>query len=174
MIVSQAPGRLVHASGVPWDDASGERLRDWTGLTAQRCSTIPSEVALVPMGLCYPGRSAGADLPPRRECAPLWHGPILSSMTDVRLTLLVGQYAQSHYLPQARRLSVTDRVRAFDTIAPGMACLPHPSWRATGWMQRHPWFSAEIVPRLRQRVTQALADEQRAGDKAANSCQNKR
>ena len=154
LIVSQAPGRIVHETGVPWNDASGDRLREWTALP-RSVFYDPDRVALVPMGLCYPGRGNGADLPPRRECAPLWHGPILSCL-NARLTLLVGQYAQNHYLPQARRLSVTERVRAFDTIAPGIACLPHPSWRSTGWMRRNPWFTEEIVPRLRGQVAHAL------------------
>ena len=169
VIVSQAPGRIVHETGVPWNDASGERLREWTALPAP-VFYDPERVALVPMGLCYPGRGAGADLPPRRECAPLWHGPIRSVLTGVRLTLLVGQYAQEYYLPQARRQSVTERVRAFDTISAGMACLPHPSWRSTGWMQRNPWFTAEIVPRLRQRVAQALAMGQETDAESTNSC----
>jgi uracil-DNA glycosylase len=157
LIISQAPGRLVHETGVPWNDASGQRLREWTGLEPD-VFYDPQCIALVPMGFCYPGRGNGADLPPRPECAPLWHGRVLSCLTGRRLTLLIGQYAQASYLPQARRLSVTDRVRAFDTLAPGMACLPHPSWRSTGWMQRNPWFMAEIVPRLRQRVVDALSE----------------
>jgi uracil-DNA glycosylase len=158
VIISQAPGRRVQETGVPWNDASGDRLREWTGLTPEVFHD-PEAVALVPMGMCYPGRGAGADLPPRPECAGLWHSRIMSCLTGRRLTLLVGQYAQNHYLPQARRLSVTGRVRAFDTLAPGVLPLPHPSWRSTGWMQRNPWFTEEIVPRLRQRVAQALAPE---------------
>ncbi len=165
LIVSQAPGRIVHQTGVPWNDASGERLRDWIGLTPALFYDSAS-VALVPMGLCYPGRGVSADLPPRRECAPLWHRRILSCLTELRLRLLVGQFAQNHYLPQARRWSVTARVAAFDRFAPDTICLPHPSWRSSGWMQRNPWFAAEIVPRLRERVAQA------AGARAdmTNSC----
>ncbi len=158
IIISQAPGRLVHESGVPWNDASGARLREWTGLTPE-VFYDPERVALVPMGMCYPGRGAGADLPPRRECAPLWHDRILSSIARLRLTLLIGQYSQCRYLPQARRLSVTQRVAAFDTLMPGTICLPHPSWRSTGWMQRNPWFTEEIVPRLRDCVAGALQSE---------------
>lgn len=154
LIVSQAPGRRVHETGVPWNDASGERLREWTGL-APALFYDPEIVALVPMGLCYPGRGVGADLPPRRECAPLWHDRIASCLAGLRLKLLVGQYAQACYLPQARRLSVTRRVAAFDTLEAGTVCLPHPSWRSTGWMQRNPWFTAEILPRLRERVAEA-------------------
>ena len=160
VIISQAPGRLVHETGVPWNDASGRRLRDWTGL-APEVFYDSDRIALVPMGLCYPGRGADADLPPRRECAPLWHDRIMSCLPARTLTLLVGQYAQNAYLPRARRMSVTARVRAFDTLAdtlaPHILALPHPSWRSTGWMRRNPWFEAEIVPRLRQRVAQALA-----------------
>jgi uracil-DNA glycosylase len=164
LIVSQAPGRMVHETGLPWNDASGERLREWTGLRTE-VFYDPEMVALVPMGLCYPGRGGGADLPPRRECAPLWHGRILSCLTGRRLTLLVGQYAQHRYLPQARGWSVTARVAGFDTLAPDTICLPHPSWRSTGWMERNPWFAAEIIPRLRQRVADALG----AGAESANS-----
>ncbi len=155
----------MHDTGVPWNDASGNRLREWTSLPRDAFYD-PDRVALVPMGLCYPGRGTGADLPPRRECAPLWHDRILSCLTALRLTLLVGQYAQQRYLPQARRMSVTARVAAFDRLAPATICLPHPSWRSTGWMQRNPWFTAEIVPRLRQRVAQALG----AGAPSANAC----
>ncbi len=161
VIISQAPGRLVHESGVPWDDASGERLRLWTGLT-RAIFYDPEQIALVPMGLCYPGKGSAADLPPRRECAPLWHKRILSSMAP-RLTLLVGQYAQSEYWPETRRMSVTERVRAFDRLAPDTLALPHPSWRSTGWMRRHPWFEAEILPRLRARVAAALASPDERG-----------
>lgn len=155
LIVSQAPGRLVHETGVPWNDASGERLRDWTALTPG-VFYDPQQVALVPMGFCYPGRGPGADLPPRRECAPLWHGRILSTLSQLRLTLLIGQFAQVQYLPQARQMSVTARVAAFDRLSSHTICLPHPSWRSTGWMQRNPWFMTDIVPRLRQRVADAL------------------
>jgi uracil-DNA glycosylase len=165
LIVSQAPGRIVHETGVPWNDASGERLREWTGLTRDMFYD-PEIVALVPMGLCYPGRGGGADLPPRRECAPLWHPRILPRLTELRLTLLVGQYAQHRYLPQAQGWSVTARVAGFDTLAPNTICLPHPSWRSTGWMQRNPWFAAEIIPRLRQRVAEALGTRA----ESANSC----
>lgn len=157
-IVSQAPGRLVHESGVPWNDASGNRLRDWTAITSD-IFYDPDLIALVPMGLCYPGKGKGADLPPRRECAPLWQGRIMASLTQIRLTLLVGQYSQNYYLPHARRLSVTARVKAFDRVAPNVICLPHPSWRSTGWMQRNPWFTAEILPRLRQRIREALVPD---------------
>lgn len=157
LIISQAPGRRVHETGVPWNDASGERLREWLGLTPELFYD-PEVVALVPMGMCYPGRGESADLPPRPECAPLWHERILSCLPRRRLTLLVGVFAQHRYLPLARRLSMTERVLAFDSLAPGIVCLPHPSWRSTGWMRRHPWFNAEIVPRLRQRVIEARVD----------------
>jgi len=139
--------------------SQAQRLREWTGLSAEVLYD-PDKVALVPMGLCYPGRGTAADLPPRPECAPLWHSRILACLTETKLAVLVGQYAQTFYLPQARRLSVTERVRAFDTFsgpgAPGIVALPHPSWRSTGWMRRNPWFTEEIVPRLRQRVADAL------------------
>jgi len=158
LIISQAPGRLVHDSGVPWNDASGQRLREWLGIAPQLFYDA-EQVALLPMGLCYPGRGAHADLPPRPECAPLWHARIRSCLSCTKLTVLVGQYAQNCYLPQARRLSVTERVRAFDNMAPGIVALPHPSWRSTGWMRRNPWFIEEIVPRLRQKVAEAFVQD---------------
>ena len=157
VIVSQAPGRAVHDTDVPWHDASGQRLRAWTGLPGEQFYD-PECVALIPMGLCYPGRGEDADLPPRRECAPLWHSRIRSCLTGPRLTLLVGQYAQHHYLPQARRMSVTQRVRSFDGLAPDTVCLPHPSWRSTGWMTRNPSFAAQIIPELPERVARALGE----------------
>lgn len=151
LIIGQAPGTKVHASGVPWDDASGNRLRDWTGLDAETMYD-PSRVALAPMGLCYPGKTSGGDKPPRRECAPLWHARILELLPPDRLTLLVGTYAQAHYLPQARGVSMTERVRRFAEFLPAFFPLPHPAWRSTLWMRRNPWFEVEVLPELRRRV----------------------
>ena len=155
VIVGQAPGARVHASGVPWDDASGDRLRQWTGLDAETMYD-PAQVALVPMGFCYPGKASGGDKPPRRECAPLWHGRILNVLPADRLTLLVGSYAQAHYLPEARAFSMTERVRRFAEFLPAFLPLPHPSWRSTLWMRDNPWFEAEVVPVLRQEAAARL------------------
>ncbi|NCT66902.1 MAG: DUF488 family protein [Rhodanobacteraceae bacterium] len=154
LIVGQAPGTKVHASGIPWYDASGERLRDWLGLD-KRVFYDPSRVAIVPMGYCYPGRGRGGDLPPRRECAQLWLEALLARLPNIELTLLLGQYAQRHYLGAAAKASLTETVAAFADYAPRFIPLPHPSPRNTAWFQRHPWFERELLPVLRARV-QAL------------------
>jgi len=151
VIVGQAPGVRVHASGIPWDDASGDRMRQWTSLSKPEFYD-PAKVALVPMGFCFPGSRAGGDLPPRRECAPLWHDRVQAILPNDRLILLVGSYAQARYLGRDRRPSLTETVRAFDAFGPNMFPLPHPSWRSSGWMQRNPWFEAEVLPALRARV----------------------
>ena len=155
LIIGQAPGSKVHASGVPWDDDSGERLREWTGLTREQFYD-PQKVALVPMGFCYPGKASGGDRPPRKECAPLWHERLLAAMPDVRLTLLVGQYAHKAYLPRGLRASLTEAVRRHAEAPAGVVPLPHPAWRSRLWMQRNPWFEAEVLPLLRRRVSEAL------------------
>jgi uracil-DNA glycosylase len=159
LIVGQAPGSRVHESGVPWDDDSGDRLRGWTGLS-RATFYDPQAVALVPMGLCYPGKGRSGDLPPRRECAPLWHAPLLARIPQIRLTLLVGQYAQRAYLPSAPRKSMTETVRDHAGMPDGLFPLPHPAWRARLWMAKHPWFEAEVLPVLRERVAGALGGVQ--------------
>lgn len=156
VIIGQAPGSKVHASGVPWRDQSGDRLRDWTGLDDVTFYD-PSLVALVPMGFCYPGASKGADLPPRPECAPLWHARILTALPEAKLTLLVGIHAQNHYLRENSKATMTETVRQFAPCEHDRFPLPHPSWRSTGWMRRNPWFEAEVLPALRLRVRTALA-----------------
>ncbi|CAB3801678.1 hypothetical protein LMG28688_05409 [Paraburkholderia caffeinitolerans] len=159
LIVGQAPGAKVHASGIPWDDASGERLREWMGIDAHTFYDA-ARIAIVPMGFCYPGRSSGkggGDNPPRPECAPLWHSRLLALMPDVRLTLLVGQYAQRYFLGNRRKGSLTETVEAWRDYAPGYVPLPHPSPRNTPWFQRHPWFARDVLPALRERVADALA-----------------
>lgn len=155
LIVGQAPGSKVHDSVIPWADNSGDRLREWTGIDSATFYD-PSCVALMPMGFCYPGAASGADLPPRPECAPRWHERLREVLPNVRLTLLVGIHAQARYLPVAKKLSMTDAVRGFATFGPGRLPLPHPSWRSTGWMRRHPWFAADVLPALRARVKDAL------------------
>ncbi len=151
VIIGQAPGTAVHSSGIPWDDPSGNRLRDWTGLDTETMYDR-AQVALVPMGFCYPGKASGGDKPPRRECAALWHDRILGLLPPDRLTLLVGTYAQAHYLPSAARWPMTERVRRFTEFLPAFFPLPHPSWRSTIWMRNNPWFEAEVVPVLRREV----------------------
>ncbi|KAA5605344.1 uracil-DNA glycosylase family protein [Roseospira marina] len=158
LIVGQAPGTKVHATGVPWNDPSGDRLRDWMGVDR---ATFYDEtrIAIVPMGLCYPGRlPRGGDAPPRPECAPLWHPPLRSGLPQVALTLLVGQYAQAYYLGAARAATMTETVRGFAGFLEraGHLPLPHPSWRNTAWLRRNPWFESTLLPVLRARVAALL------------------
>lgn len=156
LIVGQAPGSRVYASGIPWDDASGERLRDWMRLDKVRFYD-ESRIAIMPMGLCYPGRGRSGDLPPRPECAPLWHHQVLALMPRIELTLLVGQYAQLHYLGAAFRGTLTETVRHWRDITPAILPLPHPSPRNTLWLRKNPWFEEQLLPVLRDRVDQLLA-----------------
>jgi uracil-DNA glycosylase len=157
VIIGQAPGSKVHQSGVPWQDDSGDRLRDWTGLSA-KVFYDPAKVALMPMGFCYPGKGKSGDLPPRPECAPLWHERVLASLTDCRLTLLVGSSAQAHYLKAG---NLTDAVKAFRAHGPVFFPLPHPSWRSGIWMKRNPWFETDVLPALRVAVQKALGGKKR-------------
>jgi len=157
MIIGQAPGSKVHESGVPWNDQSGDRLREWSGL-AGTTFYDSAKVALMPMGFCYPGAANGADLPPRPECAPLWHARVLALLPGIRLTLLVGSHAQDYYLRKTAKATMTETVRDFAAYGPTLFPLPHPSWRSTGWMRRNPWFETEVLPALRDRVRIALAD----------------
>lgn len=158
VVIGQAPGARVHESGVPWQDDSGKRLRDWTGLSDEDFYDA-AKIALVPMGFCYPGTGTSGDLPPRPECAPLWHDRVLGALKDVRLTLLVGSYAQAHYLP--RKQSMTDAVKDFRSHVPAFFPLPHPSWRSGIWMKRNPWFEREVLPALRTAVREALGGKKR-------------
>jgi uracil-DNA glycosylase len=157
LIIGQAPGSAVHASGIAWDDPSGDRLRQWTGLD-KAIFYDEHKVAQMPTGFCYPGKGPSADLPPRRECAPLWHERLRALLPEVRLTLLVGHHAQARYLPTRPKRTMTEAVRAFADAPEGLFPLPHPSWRSTIWMRKHPWFEAEVLPVLRQRVAAALAE----------------
>jgi uracil-DNA glycosylase len=161
VIIGQAPGRKVHESGIPWDDASGDRLREWTGLDPSDFYDA-SKVALVPMGFCYPGTGASGDLPPRPECAPLWHDKVMDILPADRLTLLVGSYAHGRYLPGTKKQSLTERVRGFASFGPTFFPLPHPSWRSTGWMARNPWFESEVLPELRRAVCARLTGLRKA------------
>lgn len=157
LIVGQAPGRKVHASGIPFDDASGERLRTWLGLTRETFYD-PARVAIVPMGFCYPGRGASGDAPPRPECAPAWRVPLLARLPNIALTVAVGQYALAWHLAACRGRPLGETVRGTCTLpdAPVLA-LPHPSPRNNGWLKQHPWLEAEFLPVLRQRIAQLLA-----------------
>lgn len=154
LIIGQAPGTKVHASGTPWDDDSGDRLRGWLGLDKSDFYD-PAKVALMPMGFCYPGKAKGGDAPPRKECEPAWHARILDLLPADRLTLLVGTYAQGQYLPETRRLSLTERVKQGADHAPFFP-LPHPAWRVRMWMEKHEWFEVETLPRLRRAVADRI------------------
>ncbi len=156
LIVGQAPGTKVHETGIPWNDRSGDRLRDWLGIDRDRFYD-ERRIAIIPMGFCYPGvDNSGGDRPPRPECAPLWHPRLLALLPHIELTLLVGGYAQARYLAGRRRATLTQTVGAFRDYLPGFIPLPHPSWRNTGWLRRHPWFEAELLPVLRARLRPLL------------------
>jgi len=157
VIVGQAPSMTVHNTGVPWNDKSGEQLRRWLGIERE-VFYDPVRVAIMPMGYCYPGRGSSGDLPPRKECAGLWHERLLAQMKQVELTLLIGQYAQRHFLGSAGKGSVTETVEAFAEYAPRFIPLPHPSPRNTGWFKHHPWFERDVLPVLRERVRRVLAN----------------
>lgn len=157
LIVGQAPGTKVHASGKPFTDPSGDRLRDWLGVgKAEFYDT--SRFAILPAGLCYPGRNPkGGDLPPAAECGPLWHPRIRPLLRGVRLTVLVGQYGHRLYLDRDKSVSVTATVEGWRDLPDGVLATPHPSWRVSGWLKRNPWFEADVLPVLRRRVGAALA-----------------
>lgn len=158
LIVGQAPGAKVHASGIPWSDASGERLRAWMGIAASEFYDA-SRIAIMPMGFCYPGRGASGDLPPRRECAPLWHDRLLAQMPHIELTLLVGGYAQAHFLKRAGHISLTATMRDWRALAPHIIPLPHPSPRNVAWFKANPWFDGEVLPQLQRSVRRLLGKQ---------------
>ena len=152
LIVGQAPGTKVHASGTPWDDPSGDRLRHWLGIDKDKFYD-QSKIAIVPVGFCYPGRlPKGGDRPPRPQCAPLWHPPLMWLLLNVELTILAGTYAQKQFLGKRRGKSLTETVQAWRIYGPDFIPLPHPSWRTVGWQKRNPWFDSEVLPDLRRRV----------------------
>jgi uracil-DNA glycosylase len=160
LIAAQAPGRKVHASGIPFDDASGERLRDWLGMP-RGVFYNPRLVAILPMALCYPGTGRSGDLPPRPECAGLWRAKLMAHLRHVQLTLVIGQYAQAYHLPGAGKPLLTERVRDWGAMWPHTVALPHPSPRNNIWLRRNPWFESELLPALRPLVQQVLeADDE--------------
>ncbi len=156
LLVSQAPGRKVHASGVPFDDVSGDRLREWLGIDRDTFYDA-RRVAIVPMGFCFPGTERSGDLPPRPECAPTWHPQLLPRLKQVQLTLAIGQYAQAGLLGTTRGASLTETVRDWHThLANGIMPLPHPSPRNRPWVIHNPWFAQELLPLLRTRIATLL------------------
>ena len=157
LIAGQAPGTRVHASGRPFDDPSGDRLRQWLGLDAAAFYDR-SRVAIVPMAFCFPGQDArGADLAPPRICAQTWHAAVMRALPRLRLRVVIGAHALRWHL--GARGSVTQTVAGWRAHAPGCFPLPHPSWRNTAWLRRNPWFEAELVPRLREEVAKVMADD---------------
>jgi uracil-DNA glycosylase len=162
LIASQAPGTKVHISGVPFTDASGDRLRDWLGVTSAEFYD-PKLFAIAPMGFCFPGQDAnGSDLPPRRECAPAWRAQLMALMPQIDLVLTIGSYAQSWQMGEARRPSLTDTVMDWRAIwdapaSPKVLPLPHPSWRNSGWLKQNPWFEMDLLPFLRSEIRYRIA-----------------
>lgn len=169
LIIGQVPGRRVHESGVPWCDPSGNRLREWLEVD-EPTFYDPTRIALMPMGFCYPGTGKSGDLPPRPECAPLWHDRLLAAMPNIQLTLLIGQYAQSCYLKERAEKNLTETVRNFSAYGPKVIPLPHPSPRNQIWLKRNPWFATDLLPSLRQRMAAALKVSLGFGRKLAPEC----
>ena len=155
VIVGQAPGTKVHASGVPWDDASGKQLRTWLDVTNEQFYN-PKNFAIIPMGFCYPGKGKTGDLPPRPECAPQWHKLLFDNMKQVELVLLIGMYAQKYYLKSNAKKTLTETVANYTNYLPMYLPLPHPSPRNRFWLTKNPWFEVEVLPELRTRVQQLL------------------
>jgi len=155
MLIGQAPGTKVHETGVPWDDPSGKQLRKWLGVTNAQFYD-ETLFALVPMGFCYPGKGKSGDLPPRPECAPLWHQPLFDQMDNLQLIILIGQYAQRHYLGDTMKKNLTETVKNYKTYLPKFFVLPHPSPRNRFWLSKNPWFKEKVLPDLKKRVGEAI------------------
>ena len=154
LIIGQAPGTRVHQTGIPWNDPSGDRLRDWMQIDRDRFYG-DKEIAIIPMGFCYPGKGKSGDLPPRPECAAEWHDLLLAEMSSVRLTILIGKYAQDYYL-ESKRQSLTDTVKSWRDYLPEYFPLPHPSPRNNRWLRNNPWFENEVLPAFRKRIADLL------------------
>jgi len=156
-IAGQAPGTRVHASGMPFTDPSGDRIREWMGITADKFYD-DSKLAIVPMGFCFPGLDAkGGDLPPRPECAKAWHARAFEALENIELILLVGGYAQKYHLGKKAKATLTETVRAWEDYMPRYLPLPHPSWRNTGWLKKNPWFEHEVLPVLKREVGRLMS-----------------
>ena len=155
LIIGHAPGTIVHKSGIPWDDQSGKQLRKWMGIMDEQFYD-ETKVAQMPMGFCYPGKGKSGDLPPRPECAPLWHDKLLAKLPNIELTILIGQYSQRHYLGDAREKNLTETVRNYHKYLPQYFVIPHPSPRNRFWLGKNPWFESEVQPYLKERVTAIL------------------
>ncbi len=151
LIAGQAPGSKVHASGIPFDDASGDRLRDWLGMDRETFYDA-SRVAILPMGFCYPGTGQSGDLPPRPECAVAWREKILRELTSLKLTLVIGQYAMDWHLGSRAKATLTETVQAWRDFSPQLWPMPHPSPRNNIWLKKNPWFIRDVLPELRRQV----------------------
>ncbi len=155
-VIGQAPGSVVHKTGIPWDDKSGERLRDWLGVSDEQFYN-PEIFALIPMGFCYPGKAKTGDLPPRRECAPLWHHELFSRIDNLEMSLLIGNYAQNYYLGEMKKKTLTETVKNFTSYFPKFLPLPHPSPRNNIWLKKNAWFGEDVLPVLKHTVQDILA-----------------
>lgn len=155
-IVGQAPGAIVHKTGIPWDDKSGERLRRWLNVD-DATFYDPEKVALIPMGFCYPGKGKSGDLPPRPECAPQWHNSLFSRMNQLKLIILIGTYAHAYYLREKKKNTLTETVKNFSQYLPEYFVLPHPSPRNNRWLKKNSWFENDLIPILKQKTGEVLA-----------------
>ena len=155
VIIGQAPGTKVHASGIPWDDASGKQLRNWMQVSNE-VFYDETKIAIVPMGFCYPGKAKSGDLPPRKECAPQWHEALLERMPKVKLIILIGMYAQKYYLKEQAKKTLTETVDSYLEYLPKYFALPHPSPRNRFFLTKNPWFVKEVVPQLQQKIAEIL------------------
>lgn len=155
LITGQAPGTKVHETGIPWNDPSGNKLREWMGIDRETFYDN-SSIAIMPMGFCYPGKGKSGDLPPRPECAATWHSPLLELMPQIELTLLIGQYSQKYYLQENNKKSVTETVKAWKEFSPKYLPMPHPSPRNKLWLKKNAWFERDVVPQLRKRIKKLI------------------
>jgi len=155
VIIGQAPGAIVHKTGIPWNDKSGDNLRKWMGIDSDTFYNT-QKIAIIPMGFCYPGKGKTGDLPPKKECAPLWHHQILEKLKEVELTLLIGKYAQDYYLKHQSKRTLTDSVKNYTDFLPKYFVLPHPSPRNNIWQAKNDWFPKEVLPELKNRVSRIL------------------
>lgn len=157
IIVGQAPGTKAHNSGIPWHDASGERLRNWLGVDAAMFYN-PDKFALIPMGFCYPGKGKGGDNPPRHECAPLWHTQLFAKAKHAQLKVLIGNYAHAYYLGNKQKQTLTETVKAFTEYLPHTIVLPHPSPRNNIWLKKNAWFNEKLIPVLQERIISCVKE----------------
>lgn len=158
VIIGQAPGSVVHRTGVPWDDKSGENLRAWMEISSE-VFYDNTKISIIPMGFCYPGKGKTGDLPPRKECAPLWHSALMERLQNVELILLIGKYAQDYYLGNKSKKTLTETVRNYQDYLPKYFVLPHPSPRNNIWQAKNPWFKEEVIPELRTKVHHLITEQ---------------